>query len=92
MDTMITKTLDLSNLLCPMPVIRTQKAIRNMQKDEVLEVICTDPGTQQDIPAWCRIYQHELIRQSEDNGRFIFSVKIVHQEKASQKKPAVEEW
>ena len=89
---MITKSVDLSNLLCPMPVIRTQKAIRSMKSGEVLEVICTDPGTQQDIPAWCRIYQHELLSQGEEDDRFIFKIKVAYQEETTPKKPTAEEW
>lgn len=53
--------LDARRLLCPMPVIRTQKAIATMAPGEILEVWCSDPGVKADIPAWCRVHGHRLI-------------------------------
>lgn len=53
--------LDAQRLLCPIPVIRTQDKIKNLQPGDLLEVLCTDPGTLQDIPAWCRINGHQII-------------------------------
>ena len=55
------ETLDTRGLLCPLPVIRTQDRIRNLPAGTELEVIATDPGTQQDIPAWCRVHGHGLL-------------------------------
>ncbi len=47
---MKTVILDLSGLKCPMPVLRTQKAVRDMQPGDLLEVIATDPMSAIDIP------------------------------------------
>lgn len=55
------ETLNVRRLLCPMPVIRTQDKIKTMQAGEVLEVVGTDPGMLQDIPAWCRINGHRVV-------------------------------
>lgn len=57
--------LDATGLLCPMPVIRTQNKVKQLQKGDRLEVICTDPGVLQDIPAWCRINGHKVIQTQE---------------------------
>ena len=54
-------TLDARNLLCPMPVIRTQERISELENGQVLEVRCTDPGALVDIPAWCRIHGHKVL-------------------------------
>lgn len=60
--------LDARRLLCPMPVIKTQNKVRDLQVGDTLTVICTDPGALADIPAWCRIYGHEIIdTQEADN-------------------------
>ena len=59
-------TLDASNSLCPMPVIKTQNRIAELQAGDILEVTCTDPGALSDIPAWCRINGH-LIKDSREN-------------------------
>ena len=58
-------TLDARRLLCPMPLIRTQNAIKKLSVGEILEVVCTDPGTEYDIPTWCRMYGHKLLAQEQ---------------------------
>jgi len=60
-------TLDARGLLCPMPVIRTQNRVAELQPGDRLEVICTDRGVKNDIPAWCRINGHRVdeIREQE---------------------------
>ena len=58
--------LDASNLLCPMPVIRTQDRVKALNTGDILEVRCTDPGALNDIPAWCRVHGHEVVATDED--------------------------
>ena len=57
----VDQTLDATNLICPMPVIRTQEQVSTLTSGQVLEVVCTDPGALVDIPAWCRIHGHKLL-------------------------------
>jgi len=52
--------LDARGLICPMPVIRTQDRIKQLQISDRLTVICSDPGAKHDIPAWCRIHGHTV--------------------------------
>ena len=59
------ETIDARGLLCPLPVIRTQDKIRRLAPGTVLEVLATDAGTLQDIPAWCRVHGHELLTVEE---------------------------
>jgi tRNA 2-thiouridine synthesizing protein A len=54
-------TLNVRRLLCPMPVIRTQNAVKKLKTGDVLEIIGTDSGILQDIPAWCRINGHSVV-------------------------------
>jgi TusA-related sulfurtransferase len=56
-----TETLNTRRLLCPLPVIRTQDKVKQLQAGDVLEVVGTDPGIMQDIPAWCRINGHKVL-------------------------------
>jgi len=53
--------LDARQLLCPLPVIRTQERIATLQPGDTLEVHCTDPGALHDIPAWCRVHGHTVL-------------------------------
>lgn len=62
--------LDARNLLCPLPVIRTQDAIRQLRPGDRLRVHCTDPGALHDIPTWCRIHGHS-VRDIHQDGREI---------------------
>ena len=65
-------TLDAKRLLCPMPVIRTQDKIKTLSVGDVLEVVCTDPGALQDVPAWCRINSHKVLEtKTTDDEVFI---------------------
>jgi len=68
--------LDARRLLCPLPVIRTQNRVQEMQAGDTLEVICTDPGALYDIPACCRMYGHELLdtQQTRDEVRITIRV------------------
>ena len=68
--------LDARRLLCPLPVIRTQDAIKDLQGGDRLEVVCTDPGAIHDIPTWCRVNGHEVLetRTSEDEIIIIIEV------------------
>lgn len=54
-------TLDVRGQLCPIPVIRTQNQAKKLAPGDILEVVCTDPGALNDIPAWCRINGHRLV-------------------------------
>ena len=72
----MTDQLDTSNLLCPMPVIRTQDKIAEMQEGDVLEVLATDPGVKNDIPAWCRINGHKVIEIREDGREIFITIKV----------------
>lgn len=69
-------TLDASRLLCPMPVIKTQNAIKSLAAGDILEVTATDPGVKQDIPAWCRINGHEVLDISETEQELIIRIKV----------------
>lgn len=59
--------LDARGLLCPMPVIKTQNAIQQLEVGDRLRVLATDPGVLHDIPAWCRVNGHTLISAQEQN-------------------------
>ena len=68
--------LDARNLLCPMPVIRTQDRVKALDTGDILEVRCTDPGALNDIPAWCRIHGHEVMATNEDGEGVVVIVRV----------------
>jgi tRNA 2-thiouridine synthesizing protein A len=67
--------LDVKGLTCPMPVLRTKKAIDGMVLGQTLEVIATDPASKADIPAFLNRLGHELVEAGEKDGIFSFLIK-----------------
>ena len=68
--------IDCRRLLCPMPVIRAQDRVAELQPGDVLEVLCTDPGVLQDIPAWCRINGHKIQQTHSVAGEYVVILEV----------------
>lgn len=68
--------LDARRLLCPMPVIRVQNKVAELSPGETLEVVCTDPGVLNDIPAWCRINGHQVLDSCQQDGEITLLIKV----------------
>ena len=75
-DTASDTFLDTRGLLCPLPVIRTQDAIRKLKTGDELSVIASDPGTLHDIPAWTRVHGHQLLCAEQQGREYHFSIKV----------------
>jgi tRNA 2-thiouridine synthesizing protein A len=73
-DTLI-KTIDLKGLLCPMPIVKMARAIKEVNIGETLEAFATDPGVMADIPAWCRSTGNELVTLEKQDKQFRFIVR-----------------
>lgn len=67
--------LDCSGMACPMPILKTKKAVDSIQIGQVLKMIATDPGSLPDIQAWTSKTGHELVGHEEDAGKFTFFIK-----------------
>lgn len=68
--------LDARRLLCPIPVIRTQNAIRGLKTGDRLQVLATDPGVMHDIPAWCRIHGHTVLSAEAVADEFHLCIEV----------------
>lgn len=64
--------LDCSGMLCPVPVVKTQKAIIEMESGQVLKMISTDPGAPPDMEAWSKQTGNEMLQNSVEDGTYIF--------------------
>jgi tRNA 2-thiouridine synthesizing protein A len=67
--------LDAKGMNCPMPVLKTKKAIDGLQSGQVLEVISTDAGAKSDIPALLKRLGHELVEVKEEGGVIKFYIR-----------------
>lgn len=69
------KVLDAKGLACPMPIVKTKKALNELETGQVLEVHATDKGAKADLTAWSASTGNELIKHEEENGVLKFWVK-----------------
>ena len=71
--------LDASGLNCPMPILKTKKALSKMDAGQILEVISTDAGSVKDIEAFCNQTGNKLISINEDGGKYVFTLERVQE-------------
>ena len=67
--------LDVRNLTCPLPILRTKKSLAGMTTGQLLKVIATDKGAIKDMQAFANQTGNELLSSSEVNGEYIFLIK-----------------
>jgi TusA-related sulfurtransferase len=68
-------TLDLLGFFCPIPVHETRKTLQTTPQGAILEVICDDPETLQDIPILCKRLNIQLLEIKDEAGELIFVIK-----------------
>ena len=66
------QVLDCSGMLCPIPVAKAAKAIKQIEIGQVLKMIATDPGSPPDMDAWTKQTGHEMVDSTEEDGKYIF--------------------
>ena len=64
------KTVDARGTSCPGPLLAAKKAIGEIQKGQVMEVLSADEGTRRDIPKWCKKKGFEYLGTVEESGFF----------------------
>jgi tRNA 2-thiouridine synthesizing protein A len=69
------KELDAKNLNCPLPILRCKKGLSEINADQVLKVLATDPGAVKDFQAFCKQTGHELLQLDDSDGVFTFYIK-----------------
>lgn len=67
--------VDLKGLSCPMPVLKTKKALDGLTSGKILQVDLTDPGSKSDLPAMLKRTGNELLEIKEAGGVFSFIIK-----------------
>ncbi len=69
------KELDARGLSCPLPILRTKKALSDMASGQVLKVTATDSGSIKDMEAFSKQTGNELLSSAVENGEYLFSMK-----------------
>ncbi|MBN1504719.1 MAG: sulfurtransferase TusA family protein [Candidatus Eisenbacteria bacterium] len=63
-------TLDCFGLLCPMPIVKTAARMKELEPGQVLEILSTDEGIKEDMPAWCKATGNEFLGVEEDGDQY----------------------
>ncbi len=71
-DVEFTKELDARGLSCPLPILKTKKALNDLASGQVLKILATDPGSVKDMQAFSNQTGHPLLASTEENKAFVF--------------------
>jgi tRNA 2-thiouridine synthesizing protein A len=69
------KVLDAKGLACPMPIVKTKKAMDELESGQILEIHATDKGAKNDLAAWAKSGSHQLLQDAEEDGVLKFWIK-----------------
>jgi tRNA 2-thiouridine synthesizing protein A len=69
------KELDARGLACPLPIVKTRKALNDLTSGQVLKVTATDSGSMADMAAFSEQTGNELLSSSQDGGTYVFYLK-----------------
>jgi tRNA 2-thiouridine synthesizing protein A len=71
------RQIDCTGLFCPMPIVKTREAMKQLSVGQLLEMLADDPASEADMKSWVQITGHELIHVGRDDGVFRFLVRKV---------------
>lgn len=71
----VERSLDLRGLDCPIPVLRTKLALRELSAGQIIHACATDPHSKVDFEAFCARTGHELVRQETRRGELHFYIR-----------------
>jgi tRNA 2-thiouridine synthesizing protein A len=74
-DVKFDQVLDAKGLSCPLPILKTKKAVESLSKGQVLKVETTDPGSKNDMASWAKRTGNEILKVEEGSGSFTFFIK-----------------
>ncbi len=69
------REVDAIGMNCPLPILRTKKALADMQSGEILKITATDAGAKHDFPAFAKQTANQLIATEIVNDTFVFYLK-----------------
>ena len=74
-DIKFDQVLDAKGMSCPLPILKTKKAVEALTKDQVIKVITTDAGSKNDMASWAKRTGNEILQVEEGSGTFTFYIK-----------------
>ncbi|WP_286830100.1 MULTISPECIES: sulfurtransferase TusA family protein [Kordiimonas] len=67
--------LDVTGMLCPMPVLRTRRKLDDLSPGDMLLVEASDPAVVQDMPAFCSMAGHTLVMARVEGEKYLFEIR-----------------
>ncbi len=74
----VDQVVDCTGLACPLPVVKTAQAIKNLVPGQVLELLATDPGVEPDMRAWSSRTGNDLLGITKQGDVFHILIRRVH--------------
>ena len=71
----ITRTVDARGQSCPGPLVTLARALKDVERGDLLELLATDPGSKSDVPSWATLSGNELLDKSQDGGVFRYVIR-----------------
>jgi len=71
----VDKEVDARGLNCPLPILRSKKALQEMSAGQTLRIIATDPGSVKDFQAFARQTGNDLLESAEASGEYTFYIR-----------------
>ncbi|SDH86534.1 Rhodanese-related sulfurtransferase [Alteribacillus persepolensis] len=84
MDITANETLDAKGLACPMPIVKTKKAMTDLEPGQVMEVQATDKGSTADLKAWAESTGHQYLGTVEEGDVLKHYVRKASEEEAKE--------
>jgi tRNA 2-thiouridine synthesizing protein A len=75
MSAVVAQTLDFKGLSCPLPIVKTAKALKELPSGALVEVLATDPGSVPDFAAWATSTGNELVTSAEEDGVYRYVIR-----------------
>ncbi|MDX2470514.1 MAG: sulfurtransferase TusA family protein [SAR324 cluster bacterium] len=71
-DIKVDLELDCKGLSCPLPVLKTKKAVDGLTTGQVLRMVCTDKGSIKDMPSWSERTGNPILKSEDDGEIFTY--------------------
>jgi tRNA 2-thiouridine synthesizing protein A len=72
--TAIAQKLDARGMNCPLPIVKTGKAMKQINSGEILEVTASDPGSVKDMASFCEQTGNRLVSSNESENNYVFLI------------------
>jgi tRNA 2-thiouridine synthesizing protein A len=69
------KELDARGLACPLPIVKTRKALNELASGQILRILATDSGSVADMAAFAEQTGNPIVEQTQEGSVYVFFLK-----------------